>query len=242
MRRVVAPLILAAALCGLFVAPALALPRPVERLSASLPAPDAPRGGAVALGLDTSQRPTAAGYQAIAAAGYEFMGRYLYIPGGSKIYPVTVQELANARAAGVGVFLIFEWCDWSHLPSGYAAGQRDGRIAAESVAALGLPPDSAVYFSLDRTPNARQGAVDYFRGVASTYPGAIGCYGSQSQLLALRQAGLITYLWYATWMDGNNRPFSGWGNQMYQRTIIKRVGGVYCDQNWAFTNELGGIE
>jgi hypothetical protein len=245
LRRIIALALLAAAFSGgLFVAPALASPRlvPVERLSASLPAPGTPVDGAVARGLDTSQRPTAAGYEAIAAAGYSFMGRYLYIPGGSKIYPVTTAELANARAAGVGVFLIFEWCDRAHLPSGYEAGQRDGQIAATSVAALGLPPDStAVYFSLDRTPYATTGAAAYFEGVRSTYPGAVGSYGSYWQLTTLAREGLIDYLWYATWMDGNNLPFSGWGNQMYQRTIIKRVGGVYCDQNWSYCRDIGVV-
>ncbi|MBN1459237.1 MAG: DUF1906 domain-containing protein, partial [Armatimonadetes bacterium] len=132
-------------------------------------------------------------------------------------------------------------CDRAHLPSGYAAGERDGRIAAESVAALGLPPGTAVYFSLDRTPKATTKALQYFQGVNSTYPGAIGCYGSQWQLTTLRSQGLITYLWYATWTDGNNLPFAGWGNHMHQRTLIKRVGGVYCDQNWSYYGDVGQV-
>jgi hypothetical protein len=238
---IIALAILAAVLVGgLFVGPAQALPRPVpaERLSASLPAPGALTGGAGALGLDTSQRPTAAGYQAIAAGGYSFVGRYLYIPGGSKIYPVTVTELANARAAGVGLVLIFEWCDYTHKPTSYAQGERDGRLAAEAVAALGLPPYTTVYFSLDRAPTSD--GRDYFRGVRSTYSGALGCYGSQAQLLRLQEAGLIEFLWYATWMDGNNIA-PGWGEHFYQRIWIVKRGGVWCDQNWAFTQWIGAV-
>jgi hypothetical protein len=193
-------------------------------------------------GLDTSLRPTLAQYRAMHAASYEFMGRYLPIPGGSKIYPVTRAELKDARAAGVAVFLIFEWCDYRHYPTSYAQGRIDGQLAQRALKGLGLYRGTAVYFSLDRGHASIAQALEYFRGVRESMPLlGVGCYGSKAQLLALQKAGLITYLWYAPWTDGNNLSPFGWGAHLYQSTRYVYPGGVACDQNWSLVAEFGQV-
>lgn len=201
-------------------------------------------------GLDTSMRISAWGYRDIRDKGYSFVGRYLEISPstagewGGKVYYLTASELANARTAGVGVFLIFEWCTGRlHPPTTYSNGVRDAQIALAALERLGLPADTPVYYSLDSAPNASAAQVcAYFQGVRSLMPWrAVGCYGSDAQLTALYEAGLVRYRWHARWMDGNPAYSESMRHTMYQSTALRYVGGVWCDQNWAFTTALGGV-
>jgi hypothetical protein len=198
----------------------------------------------LALGLDASARPSLAAYKAMRARGYTFVGRYMPIPGGSKIYPVTKAELANAKAAGIKLFLIFEWCDWRHPSNSYAAGVRDAKIAVAALKNLGLPVTTPVYYSLDRAFRRVSNAqvIAYFRGVNSIVNKAsVGCYAKKAWLLALKKAGLIRYLWHARWQDDNYIPSLGWGACMYQKAEVRRVGGVPCDFNWALAADIGAV-
>jgi len=209
----------------------------------------------VSLGLDTSFKPTLTQYKTIKKAGYNFVGRYLEISPrtkaetyGGKIYFVTKEELKNAKAAGVELFLIFEWCSSreTFLPKTYTRGVRDGIIAKAALKSLGLPASTVVYFSLDRLYNkaTTQQVLEYFKGVKRSLGSAryTGVYGNKEWLLALKKGGLASYLWYAPWMDGNNISPIGWGAHMYQKTVIKYVDGIPFDQNFAFTTTFGQVK
>lgn len=197
----------------------------------------------VAYGLDASERPTLTQYRAIHNAGYSFIGRYIKIPGGNKVFFVTKKELKDSKVAKVGMFLIFEWCSSRRelLPDDMARGYKDGKIAQVSLKELGLSQRTVVYFSLDRVPKIGQGAVDYFTGVkyALGTSDNVGCYGSKAQLQMLERKGLISYKWYAPWMDGNNISPEGWGVDMWQRTSVIHVGGIHVDTNKAFEKDIG---
>jgi hypothetical protein len=204
-------------------------------------------------GLDTSMRISAWGYRDIRDKGYSFVGRYLEVSPatagewGGKVYYLTADELTYSRAAGVGVFLIFEWCTGRlHPPTSYANGVRDATVALAALERLGLSSDNPVYYSLDSVPRATAAQVTaYFQGVRSLMPYyAVGCYGSRAQLTALYGAGLIRYKWHARWMDNNPYPLSleaDWGMTMYQSSALVRAGGVWCDQNWAL-EPIGVVE
>lgn len=191
---------------------------------------------ALSRGLDTSLRPSLRQYQAMHRAGYSFVGRYLFIPGGGKKYSVTRAELLNAKTAGVDVFLIFEWCSpaRSLLPDDYTRGRKDGALAARALKSLVLPASTVVYFSLDRAPRSTTGALAYFQGVQTALGSSryVGCYGSKAQLLALERAGLISYTWHARWMDNNPMPLDESMWDMYQSTRLVYPGDVPCDQVW----------
>jgi hypothetical protein len=259
--RLVVVAALALPCLGLLVSPAQAttltpVPAPgrigVPRVP---PHPVSPNLGTTVVlkGLDSSMRVT--NYPAVKAAGYGVMGRYLEIdqttgaPGpGGKAYFLTKTELASAQAAGVGIFLIFEWYTVSsNLPITFAQGAGDAKIAQNALTVLGLPLTTPVYFSCD----VAQGRctilqiVDYFKGVNSVIgsPAWVGCYGSKAMLTSLKQLNLIKFLWHARWMDGNPALTyeNGWGAQMYQSTALVYRGGAYCDQDSAFTTDIGQV-
>lgn len=223
-----------------------------ERLSVSTPI----MTDIVSEGLDTSQRVSASGYAAIKSAGYSVVGRYLEITPdtgaptyGAKVYFLTPDELYRAIDKEVGVFLIFEWgYSTKYIPSGYKAGVRDATIAQNALSKLNLPWSTVVYYSLDRATRISQANInEYFRGIRDTVSTSayVGCYGSKAQLVALKKLDYISYLWHARWLDNNPYPLTweqGWGCHMYQSTAIIRRGGVYCDQNWSFINNIGQIQ
>lgn len=214
--------------------------------------PALPPASELSDGLDTSQRISDWGYETISNSNYKFVGRYLEISPdvgaptwGGKIYYLTENEMGFAWENNVDIFLIFEWClGRSRLPSGYSNGFEDATIAVNSLKKLGLPETTVVYYSLDAAPGrvSQYNINEYFRGINDVVSSwSVGCYGSKAMLTELRELGYIKYLWYATWIDGNNVSPYGWGATMYQRTWIIKVGGVYCDQNWNFRTYFGQV-
>lgn len=76
----------------------------------------------------------------IAAAGFDAVGRYLK--------SLTKAEVAALHGYGLGVWLIFETTATRAL-SGATGGNIDGRMAVSQARALGAPPGTAIYATVD---------------------------------------------------------------------------------------------
>jgi hypothetical protein len=196
------------------------------------------------LGLDYSgSRPSGA---AVARAGFGFVVRYL--PNGltSPRVNVSATEVADMRANGVAVALVWESLA-NRAAQGRAAGIADATMAIAQATVVGLP-DSPIYFAVDfdipdynpsaTSPRAKLGPVgDYFDGVASVLDHTrIGVYGGYWAVRRCLDAGLASWAWQtAAWSGGQVDPRI----HLFQRIGYVVVDGVQCDVNEARQNNFG---
>jgi Domain of unknown function (DUF1906)/S-layer homology domain len=169
-------------------------------------------------------------FGALKASGRDFIGRYLPWKG-SAWRQVTAVELKAAAVAGVDYFFWFEDSD-NHFRArdgGFAAGAADAQEALRSLASLGLPTTTPVYYTVDfPCPDGSQ--IDaYFRGINSVVPvSQIGAYGNYTTIDWLYQHGLATYF-----CESNAWPEpQGWHPQaqMHQYASTYSIGGVSVDR------------
>jgi hypothetical protein len=168
-------------------------------------------------------------FAALKASGRDFIGRYLPWKG-STWRQVTTTELQAAADAGVDYFFWFEDSD-NHFRArdgGFDTGVADAQQALLSLASLGLPTNTPVYFTVDfPCPDGNQ--IDpYFRGVNSVLPvSQIGAYGNYTAIDWLYQHGLATYF-----CESNAWPEPGWHPQaqMHQYVGTYTIGGVSVDR------------
>ncbi len=189
------------------------------------------------LGLDyAGGRP---GGQAIAAAGYSFVVRYL-TNGGPRLPGklLTTAEYADLQAHGVAVAANWETTA-DRMKARYDAGNADARRADAVIRSIGHPADRPVYFSadFDATP-ADQVAIDsYLNGVADVIGhDRTGVYGSFSVVKRCLDNGTARWAWQTgAWSGGQREPRA----HLYQRIGTVTVGGVQCDVNEALQADFG---
>jgi peptidoglycan hydrolase-like protein with peptidoglycan-binding domain len=197
------------------------------QLLASTGDPDRPGTAA-----DCSKTVTVARAQALKAAGYTTIGRYLEnvpddpndnsTPLNKKLQP---GELDIIFGAGLKVFPIFQWGGSTAGYFTYARGWDEGLAAHHAAVGYGFDPGTVIYFAVDY--DATQAEIDaqivpYFRGVAGalTTKGnrfVHGVYGSRNVCSQVSQTT------YARWsfVSGMSTGFSG--NM-----------GFALPENWAF--------
>ena len=136
------------------------------------------------------------GGAAIRAAGFVGAVRYCLYPGdGGK--GLTLAELADLRANGLAVALVFESTAQRPL-AGRAAGVFDATIALRNLNTLGFPSDRPCYFAVDfDAQNVHWAAIDeYFRGCASVLGvNRVGAYGGYRTVLHLSDWRLAKWCW-----------------------------------------------
>lgn len=135
---------------------------------------------------------------AIAAAGYDFVGRYL---SRSSWKVISAAEAAALNGAGLSVVLVYEDGPTANSYFSQDRGTSDGIRAAQQAAAIGAPAGTTLYFAVDYDASAADLAgpiTAYFQGIAST-PTAfqIGVYGSGATCSAITGAGLAGMGWLA---------------------------------------------
>jgi hypothetical protein len=153
-------------------------------------------------GVDySSSRP---GGAALAAAGKRFVVRYVPYGGYSK--GLDRAELADLRAHGIGVALVWEQVT-SRALQGAAAGAADALTSQAAVVSLGFPPTTPIYFAVDFAGTlAQQPAINqYLSGAASVIGKArVGVYGSYDVLNRCRANGTAAWFWQTyAWSGGN---------------------------------------
>ncbi len=191
----------------------------------------------MALGLDyAGGRPSGA---AIAAAGYEFVVRYLSDGGpslpGKLLLP---DEATDLLAAGVDIVSNWETTA-DRMLGGYSAGAYDASLALGQIEACGGRRDRPVYFSADwdASEEDQEAIDDYLRGAASILgPEWVGIYGGYWPVSRALDHGTARWAWQtAAWSGGNvNHRI-----HLYQRIGFVDVDGVQCDVNEARQDDFG---
>jgi hypothetical protein len=174
--------------------------------------------------------------QALRAAGYSFVARYLSWDTTGK--NLSAAEAQNLFAAGIDVVANWEW-DANDALDGYSTGVNDATEAQTLAAQCGMPPDRPIYFSVDfdATPG-QQAAIDsYFDGVASVIGAArTGAYGGYYVIQRLFDHGKIKWGWQTyAWSGGQWDPRA----QLQQIDNGVTVAGASCDIDQAVATDFG---
>lgn len=146
--------------------------------------------------------------QQIRAAGYEFVARYL--SGGSS-KDISAIEVANYKAAGIGIVFVWEVGGQEYTAAGGAADAKAAVAELARVGASGAP----VFFAQDVPVAAGTDPVAYQEGVVSVIGKArSGGYGDYSVIKAEFDAGVITYGWQTS---------GGSGGAWDDRALLRQV-------------------
>lgn len=150
------------------------------------------------------------GGAALAGAGISSVGRYLGDPGDGRC--LTASEYADLTSHGIDVWLIRE-AGGQEMLGGNAAGVQQAQIAQAAIQRLGLPADSAVYFTADFAvqPSQYGACDDYLRGAASVLGSVdrVGVYAGVPYLIHVKGWGGAAYWWKpgaSSWSAGQSTP------------------------------------
>jgi hypothetical protein len=179
------------------------------------------------------------GGSAIAAAGFDFVVRYLSSGGpGLPGKLLTPGEADDLRANAVDIVSNWETTA-TRMLDGYQAGVEDATAALAQVLACGGRKDRPIYFSADWDSTAQQQAAidDYLRGAAWVLGVEnVGIYGGYWSVSRALDNGTAKWAWQTdAWSGGNLDPRIN----LHQRIGFVWVGGVECDQNEALTTDYG---
>jgi glycoside hydrolase-like protein len=192
-------------------------------------------GTAVAQGIDYAwSRPEPS---VIAAAGYEFVCRYVSHDTTGK--NLTLAEAVRLSNAGLSLVIVFE-STASRMLVGTSAGIADAQFAVAEAAKLGMPPTRPIYFAcdFDATPGQQTVINAYLDGVATVIPRErIGMYGGYGPIKRAFDTGKITFGWQTyAWSGG------AWDKraQIQQYSNDQSLGGVKgVDLNRSTTEDYG---
>ena len=174
--------------------------------------------------------------QALRAAGYSFVARYLSWDTSGK--NLTASEAQSLFAAGIDVVANWEW-DATDALDGYSTGVNDATEAQTLAAQCGMPADRPIYFSVDfdATPGQEAAIDSYFDGVASVIGLArTGAYGGYYVIQRLFDDGKIKWGWQTyAWSGGQWDPRA----QLQQIDNGVTVAGASCDIDQAVAGDFG---
>jgi len=207
-------------------------------------------------GADLAHRLDAGGAQALAAAGYTAIGRYLTNSSatGALDKKLTSDEMSAISGAQLRVWPIFEEGGDELSWFSRAQGALDARSAVEAARALGVPKQTTIYFAvdLDVTPDDITTSITpYFEGIAQglsdtgdTYKA--GVYGSRLVCSRISGASLAHFSFVAGmssgWGGNETEPLPGnWAfNQIQARQITSAGQAFDIDAN-VLSGRDGGI-
>ena len=207
-------------------------------------------------GADLAHRLDAGGAQALAAAGYTTIGRYLTNSSvsGALDKRITSDEVSAIAGAQLRVWPIFEEGGDDLSWFSRAQGALDARSAVDAARALGVPKQTAIYFAvdLDVTPDDITTSITpYFEGVAQglsdtgdTYK--VGVYGSRLVCSRISGASLAHFSFVAGmssgWGGNETEPLPGnWAfNQIQARQVTSAGQAFDIDAN-VLSGRDGGI-
>jgi hypothetical protein len=180
------------------------------------------------------------GAKAIKAAGFGGVIRYLRKEGSSRVQPITRDELADMRAHGLAVALVYQAISTSRILEGRRAGEHDARWAQARAAELGLP-DAVIYFAADRDIVGGQMAsvLAYLDGAAAVIGrDRAGVYG-EADVIDAAVPDHAAYGWQtAAWSRARRSTKA----HLFQRIGQPTVGGITVDVNDVLAPDWGQID
>ncbi|MER7733755.1 glycoside hydrolase domain-containing protein [Streptomyces erythrochromogenes] len=197
---------------------------------------------------------TQARAEALKAAGYKYVGRYLYNPSTTSLPEKAIQpgELATIKANGLRCFPIFQTWSRSADYFSYNQGTGDAFKAIEWAQYHGFKPGTIIYFAVDY--DAMDGEiteyiVPHFRGVMRTIAEnsgyRVGVYGPRNVCQRVADAGFAETSFVSDMSSG----FSGnlgypmptnWAfDQIATITVGSGAGSINIDNNIASGRDLG---
>ncbi|MBF4634755.1 DUF1906 domain-containing protein [Agreia pratensis] len=207
-------------------------------------------------GADLAHRLDAGGAQALAAAGYSTIGRYLTnsSASGALDKKITIDEVSAISGAQLRLWPIFEEGGDDLSWFSRAQGALDAHSAVEAARALGVPKQTTIYFAVDLDVTADEitsSVRPYFEGVAQglsdsgdTYKA--GVYGSRLVCSRISGAGLAHFSFVAGmssgWVGNETEPLpENWAfNQIQGRQVTSAGQAFDIDAN-VLSGRDGGI-
>lgn len=182
------------------------------------------------------------GARAIRDAGFGGVIRYLRKEGTSRVRPITAAELADMRAHGLSVALVYQAVSTSRVLAGRDAGAHDARWALAQAAAIGVPEPRAIYFAADRDIVGETQIVSvlaYLDGAASVLGRSrVGIYG-EADVVARAVPEHAAYGWQTAAWSGGRRTVDA---HLFQRIGQPVVGGIACDVNDVLKPDFGQLD
>ncbi|HEU5475828.1 MAG TPA: glycoside hydrolase domain-containing protein [Actinophytocola sp.] len=175
------------------------------------------------------------GAENVRRMGFAGVIRYLRKEGSSRVRPLTAAEVADMRARGLGIALVYQHVSTSRVSQGRAAGRHDANWALSQARAVGIEP-RAIYFAVDY--DAGPGTVvEYFRGACDVLGvGRVGGYGGFRVVGHLFDLGLIRWGWQTVaWSAGRREGRA----HLFQRLGQISCGGIRCDVNDVLKADYG---
>ena len=191
---------------------------------------------------------------ALKAAGYQYIGRYLYNPSATSLPEKQIQpgELATIKQYGLRCFPIYQ--TWARDASNfsYSSGCVDASNAIEWARIHGIKAGAIIYFAVDydaMDAEVTNHILPYFRGVHGTvaeHSGyRVGIYGPRNVCQRVSDAGLAVTSFVSDMSSG----FSGnlgyplptnWAfDQIVTTTIGSGSGRIEIDNNIASGRDRG---
>lgn len=166
------------------------------------------------------------GAAAIKAAGFAGALRYLPKKGHSDVVALSASEVADFRAHGLLLGLIYEdpRADW--MLGGFEVGRDRAEFALAQARALGLDQPRCIYLADDQ-PQSSSGVARVMQtldGARSVLGLATGVYGFRATILAAMQQRKA----FRFWQTGRREDLVA-GCHLYQRSQTVTVAGVICD-------------
>ena len=163
--------------------------------------------GRTATACDTATQLSLSQAQALKAAGYDTVGRYLTKVAGGIDKNLTANEISNLSTAGMKVFPIYQ--TYGNKVNYFTRSQGIyASIQAKSAAKdLGFPSSTVIYFAVDYdvlTAEIESNIIPYFQGIQFNMDGAfkIGVYAPRAVCVALSEAGLTEKSFVADMSSG----------------------------------------
>src|SRR5450631_4345735 len=125
--------------------------------------------------------------------GCSFVARYLSNDPSKNL---SRGEADSLRSQGQDIVVVWETTT-NEVDGGHDAGVSAATKAEAQAAAAGMPAGSPIYFAVDYDAQVGPIISGYFQGVAEVLGGVgrVGVYGGRFVVGALKDAGLVTYIW-----------------------------------------------
>ena len=190
-------------------------------------------------GIDTNKTITAAAAREIAAAGYQFVGRYLCPRSWPKA--LKAEEVRVITEAGMRVLCVWE-TSAGRAKSGTTGGAYDGAQARQHAQDIGMPAGGCIYFAVDFGASAGDypAIAAYLTAARKALGGAykIGVYGSYNVVEEMHRRGLCDCYWQCVaWSGGKKSKY----RNIYQAQWGQTVAGLGVDINECDDMDAAGL-